>query len=257
MLSTAAGTETCATEVRSAGSWARLVCGLAAVFVLFHWSASTLGSDRGQAGIIVGAIVTAATLVVERMWFAATFRGAARALGLGAPGPSGLIASAVISALLLLIVPVYVVMTGARWTMDAGWWQRVPGLFAQAGIAEEVLFRGYLYGHVRRGRGFWRAATISMLPFMAVHLLMFVTMPWPVAAASLVLAIIISFPMAHLFELGHGTIWGPALLHFVVQGTVKSITLAGDAAVAFPLVWMLASAAIPALALFVRRPTSR
>ena len=52
-----------------------------------------------------------------------------------------------------------------------------------------------------------------MLPFVAVHLLMFFTMPWPVAGlASLLLAVVISFPMAHLYELGNATIWAPALL---------------------------------------------
>jgi membrane protease YdiL (CAAX protease family) len=44
-------------------------------------------------------------------------------------------------------------------------------------VAEEVLFRGYLFGHLRRGRSFWRAAVLSMLPFVCVHLLLFFTMP--------------------------------------------------------------------------------
>ena len=47
-----------------------------------------------------------------------------------------------------------------------GWISLLPGLFAQAGIAEEVLFRGYLFGHMRVGRTFWRAAAVSMLPFV-------------------------------------------------------------------------------------------
>ena len=99
----------------------------------------------------------------------------------------------------------------------------MPGLFAQAGIAEEVLFRGYLFGHLRRGRSFWRAALLSMLPFVAVHLLLFATMPWPIAAAALLLAVIVAFPLARLYELGGATIWAPALLHFVIQGTVKIV----------------------------------
>ena len=93
-----------------------------------------------------------------------------------------------------------------------------------------------------------------MLPFVAVHLLMFFTMPWPVAAASLLLAVVISFPMAHLYELGNATIWAPALLHFIVQGTVKSIHLKGDSAAEFPLVWITACAVGPLLTLFVPRP---
>ncbi len=35
---------------------------------------------------------------------------------------------------------------------------------AQAGIAEEVLFRAYLYGQPRDGRSFWRAAALASGP---------------------------------------------------------------------------------------------
>jgi len=80
-----------------------------------------------------------------------------------------------------------------------------------------VLFRGYLFGHVREGRPFWRAATVSCAPFVAVHLFMFLTLPWPIALASVLLAAILSFPLAYLFELGGRTIWAPAFLHFIVQ----------------------------------------
>jgi len=38
------------------------------------------------------------------------------------------------------------------------WLWLLPGLLAQAGSAEEVLFRGYLFGRLHRGRGLWRAA---------------------------------------------------------------------------------------------------
>jgi membrane protease YdiL (CAAX protease family) len=65
-----------------------------------------------------------------------------------------------------------------------GWISLLPGLFAQAGIAEEVLFRGYLFGHIRVGRTFWRAAAVSMLPFVTVHLVLFFSMPWSIALAS-------------------------------------------------------------------------
>lgn len=228
--------------------------GMVAVFALFHWSALALGSDRGQAGIVVGAIVTAAILAVERLWFARTLADAALAIGFGPPARSGLLASAVISALLLAVVPLYAAATGSHVTMIEQWWMRLPGLFAQAGIAEEALFRGYLFGHLRRGRSFWRAASTSMLPFAAVHLLMFFTMPWPVAAASLLLALVISFPMAQLYELGRMTIWAPALLHFIVQGTIKSIRMDGDSAATFPLLWIAACAVVPLLTLLVPRP---
>ena len=50
---------------------------------------------------------------------------------------------------------------------------------------------------------------------------LFFSMPWPIAVASFLLATVISSPLAYLFELGGNTIWAPALLHFVIQATVK------------------------------------
>ena len=129
----------------------------------------------------------------------------------------------------------------------------LPGLFAQAGIAEEVLFRGFLFGHLRAGRSFWGAARLAMLPFVAVHLFLFLTMPWPIASAAVLLAVILSFPFAHLYEIGGSTIWAPALLHFVIQGTIKVVIVEGDGSGAFPLFWMVASGLLPLLVLLRQR----
>jgi hypothetical protein len=92
-----------------------------------------------------------------------------------------------------------------------------------------------------------------MLPFVGVHLFLFLTMPWPIALAAVLLAVALSFPFAHLFEIGGATIWAPALLHFIIQGTVKVVVVSGDGRPAFPLVWMLASALVPWLSLLVAR----
>jgi hypothetical protein len=93
-----------------------------------------------------------------------------------------------------------------------------------------------------------------VLPFAAVHLSLFWTMPWPIAIASLALSVVTSFPFAHLFELGGQTIWAPAILHAVIQGTIKVITISGDGSAMFPLIWMAASAVIPMAVFVFRRP---
>ena len=208
-------------RIDSPSQWLRLLLGLAAVFGLFQWSAVALGSDLGQAGLIVGALVVAATLVVERVLFGQGLKPAALAVGFGRPRTTGLAVAVAICAALWLVAFVFIRATGSSAAFRPGALALVPGLFAQAGVAEEVLFRGYLFGRVRRGRSFWRAASLSMLPFVAVHLLLFATMPWPIALAALILAVVLSFPLAHLFELAGSTMWAPALLHFVIQGTSR------------------------------------
>ena len=241
-------------SIDTPAQWARLLAGLVLVFALFHYLGHALGSDRGQAGLVIALLVVGTTLAVERTVFGQGLASALRSLGLGRPKRRGLVVVAAVCTILLLVVLVFSTTSRVATAFLPGWRWLLPGLFAQGGIAEEVLFRGYLFGRLRRGRSFWRATGLSMLPFATVHLLLFATMPWPVALAALLLSIVLSVPLAHLFELGGATIWAPAVLHFVVQTVPKVITFAdAGAAALFPLLWMAASALVPMCALFVPR----
>ena len=237
-------------RIEGRSNWFRLVLGLSLVFGLFHGSATILESDRGQRGIVIGVLVVAATAAAEWLLLSRQ-RGAVRRLGLGRPRASGLLIAGGVACLLWMVAFLFVRARGLTAAFYPGWIALLPGLFAQAGIAEEVLFRGYLFGHLRAGRTFWRAASVSMWPFVIVHLVLFVSMPWPIALASVLLAIVISFPLARLFELGGDTIWAPALLHFVIQATVKVVVFS-QGAESFALAWMAASAVIPLLVFTVR-----
>ena len=241
------------TDSASPFDWLRLLPGLAIVYVLFHWLAKALGSDRGQAGVVVGAVVVAATVFWEVLLFRKSLVASVKSLGLTSPKSEGLVASALLSVLILAAIPIYSIVTGISFALLPGWYVLLPGLFAQAGIAEETLFRGYLFRHLRSGRSFWRAAWLSMVPFVCVHLILFLDMPIPIATAAVGLACIISFPFAYLFEQSGNTVWGPALLHFVVQGAVKLVVTQEQAGLTFPLVWMAASAVLPWLAFLAPR----
>src|SRR6185295_5054610 len=127
----------------------RLLLGLLSVWLLFDRVAAALGSDRGQAGLIVAGVVIAATLAVERLLFREPIGAAARALGLGRPAIPGVLAATILGLLLLLV---FAALTGTGLAMTAEWLRLVPGLFAQGGLAEEALFRGYLFRRLRPGR---------------------------------------------------------------------------------------------------------
>jgi membrane protease YdiL (CAAX protease family) len=239
-------------EAGTVGWWWRLLTGLAVVFILFQSAALALGSDRGQSGLLVAALVIVALVTVELVLFRRTPPEALRGLGFGRPAGAGLFAALAVCLLLLAVIPIYAALRGASLAPYPGWLWLLPGLFAQAGVAEEALFRGYLFGRLRRGRSFWRAAALATGPFVLVHLILFMTMPWPVALAAVLLSVATSFPLAYLFELGGNTIWPPALVHFTVQGAIKVVEMPGDTAL--PLVWMAACAAIPFLVFLARRP---
>jgi membrane protease YdiL (CAAX protease family) len=236
--------------IDSTMDWARVVSGLVLAFGLFHWSATALESDRGQRGLLVAAIVVAATIAADQLLLRRPRSGLMDRLGLRRPRVESVVVAGA-TAVPLLLVALFFVLTQPRAapaTFYPGWIALLPGLFAQAGVAEEVLFRAYLFGQVRIGRTFWHAATLSMLPFVGVHLLMFATMPWPVALAGIALAAIISFPQAYLFELGGNMIWAPAFLHFVIQAVPKILVFSDDAQ-AFALIWISASALVPLVVL--------
>ena len=187
---------------------------------------------------------------------ASRFRGRRECSDWDARSAVGILAASALSLLLLLVFPAFAAATGTRLGLDSRWAWLLPGLFAQAGVAEEVLFRGYLFRRVRDGRPFWRAVVLASAPFVAVHLVLFFTMSWPVALAAVLLSAVLSAPLAYLFELGGDTVWAPALVHFVIQGAIKVVTPAGSAPV-LPLVWMAATAVLPYLVFLVPRRTRR
>jgi membrane protease YdiL (CAAX protease family) len=231
--------------VHTPGEWLRLISGLAITFAVFHWSADRLQSMRGEEGVTVCLIVLVSLAACERMLFGVRARDSASALGLGRPRGMGLAAAVGIGALLLCVAPLFAIVTGASVSLTADWLSVTPGLLAQGGVAEEALFRGYLFRRLRQGRSFWRAALLSMLPFALVHLILFITMPWALALAALILSLAVSFPLARLYELGGDTVWAPAFLHFVIQGFIKVLVMPEAVSAAFALIWMGASALIP------------
>ncbi len=242
--------------VATRAAWARLLLGTGFAYAAFHVSATLLRSDRGERGLEVCALVLVALVAVERGLHGTPMREMGTALGLGRPRPFGVLVAAILAALLVGGGWVAAVALDVTWTTRPGWGSTVPGLFAQAGIAEEALFRAYLFGRLRRGRSFRRAALLSLLPFVGVHLVLFFTMPWTVATAAVVLSAVLAVPFARLFELGGSSVWAPALLHAVIQGTVKVVEVPGVAGMRFPLCWMAACIALAPWILKLRAPAS-
>lgn len=234
----------------------KLCLSVFALFLLLHLSASALGSLRGEAGVAVGALVLAGSLVAQRLVFGEAFHRAAVSLGLGRPTTISLWVALAIGFALLLTIPLFAIATNERPALYPDWPALLAGLFAQGGVAEETVFRGYLFGNLRRTHSFWKAAWLSAGVFVAAHLLLFATMSWPIALAATTLALVVSFPLSHLFELGGRTIWAPAIVHFVMQGAVKVVEMPGSPT-AYQMMWLAACAAVPWLGLALPRKSSR
>ena len=130
----------------------------------------------------------------------------------------------------------------------------MPGLFAEHGLAEETLFRGFTFHHLRAGRSFWRRPTLSLVPFAAIHVLLLAFLAPALALTSVIVAVAFAFPAARLFESGRNTIWAPALIHFFAH-LIKLIEPA-EITVPLQLAWSGAVLAVPYLAFVGLRPAA-
>ncbi len=223
-----------------------IVSGFVVVWAVLDRSATWLDSNMGEAGVLVCALVILAALAVERLLFGTGSRRALRRLGFGRPNGRAILAGSLVALAMISFYPIFSLATGAPVSLRDGWMLMALGLFLQHGIAEEVLFRGYLFRHLREGRTFWQAAFLSMVPFVAVHLLLLIYLDFAVALASILVAVATAFPLAFMFERDNNTIWTPALLH----GAAHSIKLVSIPDGVFPtaaLIWFAVVAVVPYL----------
>ena len=233
----------------------------AIAFVLIYFTfdrlAVSLDSTRGEAGLIVCAALLALAIGAERWLTRARLADCALALGLGAPRRPALLASAGLSLALLACLPLLAAFTGVElMARENATWLAV-GMLAQGGVAEEVLFRGFMYRHLRSTRTFWRAATLSAVPFAAAHVPLFFTLDASVALLALAMAIAWSFPLAWLFDRAGGSIWPGAILHGVVQAGIKLLVDHSPAFQTLALAWVALGLAAPWLFfVLLRRPES-
>jgi len=223
------------------------------LYVAFDRLAALLGSTRGEAGLVVCAILLALVLLAERVLTRAPLRACVQALGLRSPAPRALLAAVALSMGLLACLPLLAALTGVELALrpNAAW--LALGMLAQGGVAEEVLFRGFMYRHLRKERTFWRAATLSAVPFAAAHLALLWSLDLSIALLALAMAIAWSFPLAWLFDRAGSSIWPGAILHAVMQGGIKLLVDDSPAFQNLAIAWLALGLTAPWLFFLVLR----
>ncbi len=232
----------------------RILIGFLALWVVLDRSAAALGSLSGEAGTLVCAAVLIMAVIVEWTLFGMGPAASLRALGFRRPERESVRATILLCVALLAFYPLFSFAMSAPLGLASSWPILLAGLFLQGGIAEEVVFRGYLFRHMRRGRSFWRVALFASLPFIAVHLLLFATLDFRLALAAIVVSVSLSFPLAWLFDRSGGSIWPPAILHFVVQGSIKLVTVPAASSMQLALAWMALATLLPWLVFLLKPP---
>lgn len=155
----------------------------------------------------------------------------------------------ILSVALLLTYPLLSILLNVKIFLAEDWIYNLIGLSLTAGIAEEMLFRGYLFGTLRREMNFRKAAILSSVLFTLAHLVMFSYMAWEVALLSTLLAISTSIPFAFLFERGNNTLWSPAIVHTVIRTIGLVVTTDEIYFMKFSLLWITVILVLPYIVL--------
>ena len=229
-------------EMSSRRAILSILIGCAMMFAILELGVTFLAAllDQTWAALIVTAIMVLVAVLFERQAFKKDAVQGLRAIGYGRPDPRAILVAVIIGLVMLAFFPIFSLVTGAQITLKPNWWWILAGAIALNGIGEETLFRGYVFGGLRREADlpFRQAGFISMAIFAAVHLLLFIGNPFFVGFLGTLVAISAAFPMAYLFERGNNTIWAPVVLH-VATHTIRLVDISEPQYFTAVGIWLL------------------
>ena len=192
---------------------------LLAVLVPIYLFPPSANATRSMPVILFLFVLAAAAVVIpEMLLFRSSLLGAVRDVGIGRPRWGVILVALLVTLPLLVYFPFFSRITRIPLVLYADWPSKLLTVVLMQGITEEILFRGYIFGHLREGRTFWRAAAISALFFGLAHLHLFMILDPLVAGIATLLAVVSHFPFAYLYERGRNTIWAGSLVHVAATG---------------------------------------
>jgi membrane protease YdiL (CAAX protease family) len=172
-----------------------LVTFLAAWFALDRLATSPMMPVTAGIALLVAAAVLAAGEILVKAVVAA-----------------GIVSLAVVAAYLVAAR-----VLGLDLALRAEWPLVLVGVFLFNGLAEEMVWRGFAFRHLREGRTFRRAVLWSMPLIALTHVPILLANGPLVGVLAMVSAAITCLPLAYLYERGGRTIWAPALVHATVD----------------------------------------
>jgi membrane protease YdiL (CAAX protease family) len=169
-----------------------------------------------------------ATVALDRLLFGGTLSASVRTIGFAPARMATVLVAIGVSLPMWFFLPAFAWLKGTSLQLRDDWVSLLLGVVLVNGITEEVIHRGFVFGRLRRGRSFIQAATLSALLFGAQHLYLIATIGWTAGLASVLLALLLAFPLAYCFERGGCSIAAPAILHTSSNAPVVIVTSPGD-----------------------------
>ncbi|WP_252444909.1 CPBP family intramembrane glutamic endopeptidase [Pseudonocardia humida] len=236
--------------VGSGRSWLRFLVGFALVGGVLLGAGAV--DATGRWGLVVLAAVLATGVAVEKALHRSTAGDAVRLLGLRRPGGRAMALAAAVSGLVLLVFPLTAALSGAAVVLRPDWAWLLVGILAFHGLAEELVWRGYVFRRLRAGRSF-RAGVAWTMPLIAAgHLPILVTQGPAVGLGAMLVAAVTSIPLGYLYETGGRSMWPPALVHTAIDA-FKLVLIPAVALSTFSTLIILVNLAVPLLVLAVPR----
>jgi membrane protease YdiL (CAAX protease family) len=229
------------------GAMTRILLGCLVMFAVIQFGPGWLASrfDQTWSFAIATAVMLGVALLLGRVFFASGPAATLRDLGFGRPPLRALAVAAVVTLVMLAFFPVFAAATGADISLKADWWWILAGAVALNGIGEEALFRGYVFGGLRRaGLSFARAGGVSLVVFALVHLFLFVQNAAVIAVLGTLVAVASAFPLAYLFEHGARTLWAPVVVH-VGTHAIRMVDVSEPYAQTALIAWIALQVATP------------
>ena len=182
------------------------------------WAAldALVTSPPNPVSATIALAAAAAVLVTGQRVLGWQWREIPASLGLGRPVLRAVAVAGIVGSAVVLCLPLGARITGVTLELRSNWPAVLVGALLFHGLAEELVWRGFVFGHLRRTRTFWRAVAWSVPLIALTHVPIVVSNGLAVGLLATFTAAVTCLPFAYLWERGGGTIWAPALLHGLI-----------------------------------------
>jgi membrane protease YdiL (CAAX protease family) len=201
------------TAVHGRRGWAVFLVGFALIWTVLQVTGSPEPTPARNALALAATLACAVAVLAVAMRVPRPLR----TLGLGRPTSASIAVAVGVSAACLGAYALFPVVTGRDLALQPGWPGLLVGVWLFNGVAEELAWRGYVFGRLRQGRSFGHALLPAMVILSLTHVPILISSGWVVGLAAMLVAAVTTVPLASLYEQGGATIWAPALLHAAID----------------------------------------
>lgn len=197
---------------------------------------------------------TLAVLAASHLVAGTSSRDLITELGLGRPSMRAVAVGSVAGSLVVAALLLGARATDVTLELRANWPAVLAGTIIFHGLAEELVWRGFVFSHLRKTHSF-RSAVRRSMPLIAVtHAPIIATSGGVVGGLAMITAAATCVPLSYLWESGRRTIWAPAALHGLIgswQLFERTYT------VQYSLVVLVATICVPMVALIAGKHPAR